>query len=680
MTYQTDPREREFYGSLPNNETTPQELGNKLPKTKERMAKKDSYTKYLKDQMVGLIEKIKLDDLSKQCMKDRWLDQLLWLEGRAGRAQKRYYQLRMLTIIGGVIVPALVSVNSININNVNTNTSRPQTEANNSSPTATWWQTAQESLPIAIGWAAFVVSQVVAISAAVEEFFHYGERYRHYRNSAEQMKIEGWQFFQLSGPYQEHTNHDDAYIHFADRVENIIKQDVEGYISELAQEKTQADAKAQEIAQQSALQMQSVLQQIQQQQQQLAAAKAAKASNNSTPSQDQFGTSQYNGDTTFSTEGGDFVDSSQFGGNGNQFEDSGTFASNNPFGGSNETDEFASPDQISNSPFGTPNNFGETPPTPNSPFGEPAPFPGNNAPAGFPNSEPTPFPGNNAPAGFPQANQNEFVNPNQFGSDPFGGGSNFAGATPTPANPFNNAPAFPANNGPGVSPLDDDDFVNPSQLTGGSFGGAIQPSPSPTPPTPAPSNPTPATPATPPTPPAAPPLATPQVIADILKCPLKDAEAYLPGVLEALQKKNILDRLTLIGAIATIGVETGGFRPINEYGGPKYFTKMYEHRRDLGNNQPGDGARYHGRGYIQITGRANYREYGKKLGVDLEGNPELALDPKVGAEVLACYFYDRKVYQAARDKDWRKVRKLVNGGYNGWTEFNNFVQRALQKI
>ncbi|HAG83250.1 MAG TPA: hypothetical protein DCL61_19420, partial [Cyanobacteria bacterium UBA12227] len=365
------------------------------------MAKKDSYTKYLKDQMVGLIEKIKLDDLSKQCMKDRWLDQLLWLEGRAGRAQKRYYQLRMLTIIGGVIVPALVSVNSININNVNTNTSRPQTEANNSSPTATWWQTAQESLPIAIGWAAFVVSQVVAISAAVEEFFHYGERYRHYRNSAEQMKIEGWQFFQLSGPYQEHTNHDDAYIHFADRVENIIKQDVEGYISELAQEKTQADAKAQEIAQQSALQMQSVLQQIQQQQQQLAAAKAAKASNNSTPSQDQFGTSQYNGDTTFSTEGGDFVDSSQFGGNGNQFEDSGTFASNNPFGGSNETDEFASPDQISNSPFGTPNNFGETPPTPNSPFGEPAPFPGNNAPAGFPNSEPTPFPGNNAPAGFP---------------------------------------------------------------------------------------------------------------------------------------------------------------------------------------------------------------------------------------------------------------------------------------
>ncbi|HBL61003.1 MAG TPA: DUF4231 domain-containing protein, partial [Cyanobacteria bacterium UBA8803] len=173
---------------------------------------------------------------------------------------------------------------------------------------------------------------------------------------------------------------------------------------------------------------------------------------------------------------------------------------------------------------------------------------------------------------------------------------------------------------------------------------------------------------------------TPEVVADILKCPLKDAQTYLPGVLSALQEKNILDKPTLIAAIATIGVETGGFRPIHEYGGTQYFTRMYEHRKDLGNNQTGDGARYHGRGFIQITGRANYRDYGKKLNVDLEGNPDSALDAKISARILACYFYDRKVYQAARDSNWRQVRKLVNGGYNGWTEFNNFVQRALQKI
>jgi hypothetical protein len=171
-------------------------------------------------------------------------------------------------------------------------------------------------------------------------------------------------------------------------------------------------------------------------------------------------------------------------------------------------------------------------------------------------------------------------------------------------------------------------------------------------------------------------------VADILECPLKDAQTYLPGVLAALEEKKILDKPTLIAAIATIGVETGGFCPINEYGGPQYFTSMYEGRDDLGNTQPGDGARYHGRGFIQITGRANYRDYGKKLGLGsaLEDNPELALDPKVGAQILASYFYDREVDKAANEQDWRRVRRLVNGGYNGWDEFYNFVERALQKI
>jgi predicted chitinase len=109
---------------------------------------------------------------------------------------------------------------------------------------------------------------------------------------------------------------------------------------------------------------------------------------------------------------------------------------------------------------------------------------------------------------------------------------------------------------------------------------------------------------------------------------------------------------------------------------------MYEGRQDLGNIQPGDGARYHGRGFIQITGRANYRDYGEKLslGSALEDNPDLALDPKISAKILACYFYDREIDKAANDGDWRRVRRLVNGGYNGWDKFNDYVQRALQKL
>jgi len=175
-------------------------------------------------------------------------------------------------------------------------------------------------------------------------------------------------------------------------------------------------------------------------------------------------------------------------------------------------------------------------------------------------------------------------------------------------------------------------------------------------------------------------LVTPQLVVNILNCPLEEPQIYLPGVMKALKDKGMEDRLTLVAAIATIGVETGGFCPINEQGDDNYFTDNYEWRSDLGNDQPGDGARYHGRGYIQITGRANYREYGQKLGVDLEGNPDLALDPIVAAQILANYFWDREIDLAAAKEDWEQVRLAVNGGFNGWDVFIDYINKAIALI
>lgn len=177
-------------------------------------------------------------------------------------------------------------------------------------------------------------------------------------------------------------------------------------------------------------------------------------------------------------------------------------------------------------------------------------------------------------------------------------------------------------------------------------------------------------------------LATPSKIAQVFQCPNTQTAKYLPGVLAAMDKWKILDRLTLIGLCATIRIETGGFQPINEYGGTRYFTRMYEGRRDLGNTHQGDGARFHGRGYVQVTGRANYAEYGRKLGIgdQLVNNPDLALNPVYAAEIIARYFKDRNVDDACRAQDWRRARRLVNGGYNGWSEFQRFVQRGLQMM
>lgn len=146
---------------------------------------------------------------------------------------------------------------------------------------------------------------------------------------------------------------------------------------------------------------------------------------------------------------------------------------------------------------------------------------------------------------------------------------------------------------------------------------------------------------------------------------------------QALVDVGAASRPSQIGAVATVLVEVGrGFVPINEIGDDAYFTRMYEGRADLGNTQPGDGARYHGRGLIQLTGRANYRTYGQRLGYDLEGNPELALDPTVSARVFADYWVARGIPAACERGDWQQARRSVNGGLTGYDAFIGYV-RAL---
>lgn len=100
-------------------------------------------------------------------------------------------------------------------------------------------------------------------------------------------------------------------------------------------------------------------------------------------------------------------------------------------------------------------------------------------------------------------------------------------------------------------------------------------------------------------------------------------------------------------ALATTYHEVNGtMQPIREMGGPAYFTRMYDIRgdrpakaRELGNLTPGDGARYFGRGYVQLTGRTNYDRATKKLRemgftVDLIANPDQALEPDIAAAIL----------------------------------------------
>ena len=68
------------------------------------------------------------------------------------------------------------------------------------------------------------------------------------------------------------------------------------------------------------------------------------------------------------------------------------------------------------------------------------------------------------------------------------------------------------------------------------------------------------------------------------------------------------------------------------------------------NTRAGDGFRFRGRGVLQITGRDNYRRFGALIGVDIEGEPDLAAEPAI-AMALACAYWTSRRINAAADRD-----------------------------
>jgi hypothetical protein len=129
-------------------------------------------------------------------------------------------------------------------------------------------------------------------------------------------------------------------------------------------------------------------------------------------------------------------------------------------------------------------------------------------------------------------------------------------------------------------------------------------------------------------------------------------------------------------ALATADRETGGtMQPIKEWGGPSYFTRMYDvqgrdpvRARKMGNTIPGDGVRYCGRGYVQLTWKANYAKAGEALGYPLVGNPDLAMRPDIAAAIMVRgmaegWFTGKKLsdYITADRADFVNARRIING-------------------
>jgi len=97
------------------------------------------------------------------------------------------------------------------------------------------------------------------------------------------------------------------------------------------------------------------------------------------------------------------------------------------------------------------------------------------------------------------------------------------------------------------------------------------------------------------------------------------------------------------------------------------MTRTVKVAAALGNTENGDGVKFHGRGYVQLTGRSNYRKAGKLVGVDLLKDPNRALDLEIAGKILFVgmetglftgkkfgdYFYKTK-------EDWFNARRIIN--------------------
>jgi len=187
------------------------------------------------------------------------------------------------------------------------------------------------------------------------------------------------------------------------------------------------------------------------------------------------------------------------------------------------------------------------------------------------------------------------------------------------------------------------------------------------------------------------PTVTVEIVAQMFPVTkVANIRANLPAVLNALAESQLTTKEMVLMALATIRAEAESFEPVSE--GVSHFNTspggdpfdLYDHRQCLGNLSPNDGQRFRGRGFVQLTGRANYLEQGRAIGLadQLVANPELANDPDIAARLLASFLksHEKRILPSLAKNDLAAARKLVNGGSNGLARFTDAYQRGYALI
>lgn len=162
---------------------------------------------------------------------------------------------------------------------------------------------------------------------------------------------------------------------------------------------------------------------------------------------------------------------------------------------------------------------------------------------------------------------------------------------------------------------------------------------------------------------------TPAQLAESVGCPSLELAARWLDPLEAAMAEYGIDTPTRQAAfLAQIGHESGGLKYTAELWGPTPAQASYEGRTGLGNFEPGDGFRYRGRGLLQITGRGNYAQVGKALGLDLLGHPDVLSEPLPAARSAAWFWQHHGLNLWADRGDFQTLTRKINGGLTGYAD------------
>ncbi|HYK95667.1 MAG TPA: DUF4231 domain-containing protein [Candidatus Dormibacteraeota bacterium] len=167
-----------------------------------------------KERLEAILDSIDITPFQKGLLRERWLDQVTWMGAQARRTRRRFLLYRIPVVVGGALTPALVTI-----------------LLTTHDPTIGWLG----GIPVdVIRFLAFSVSLIVAACAGAEEVLKFGDRWRHYRRTAELLKTLGWQYLMLNGGFRRYSSHAAAFTAFTERVEDTLNEDVEGYLATMA--------------------------------------------------------------------------------------------------------------------------------------------------------------------------------------------------------------------------------------------------------------------------------------------------------------------------------------------------------------------------------------------------------------------------------------------------------------